>query len=105
MRQWKNWRAIERDGLEKAFPKYAAQVALYQAYLDKTNPALFSVKCRHLRAPAFLRAVLCRARAGMERPRCFIIEATRAGELLPRAYDDPQDWRCRICSHKERCWR
>ena len=29
----------------------------------------------------------------------FIIEATRAGELLPRAYDDPQDWRCRMCSH------
>ena len=28
-----------------------------------------------------------------------IIEATRAGELLPRAYDDPQDWRCRMCSH------
>jgi hypothetical protein len=23
----------------------------------------------------------------------FIIEATRAGELLPRAYDAPQDWR------------
>ena len=35
----------------------------------------------------------------------FIIEATRAGELLPRAYDDPQDWRCRMCSHNERCWR
>jgi hypothetical protein len=38
----KNWRAVERDGLEKAFPKYAAQVALYQAYLNKTNPALFT---------------------------------------------------------------
>ena len=24
----KNWRAVERDGLEKAFPQYAAQVAL-----------------------------------------------------------------------------
>jgi hypothetical protein len=30
----KNWRALERDGLEKTFPQYAAQVALYQAYLD-----------------------------------------------------------------------
>jgi hypothetical protein len=39
----KNWRAVERDGLEKAFPKYAAQVALYQAYLDQTNPALFTI--------------------------------------------------------------
>jgi len=34
-----------------------------------------------------------------------IIEATRAGELLPRAFDDPGDWRCRMCPHKERCWR
>jgi len=39
----KNWRAVERDGLEKTFPQYAAQVALYQAYLDVTNPALFTV--------------------------------------------------------------
>jgi len=39
----KNWRAVERDGLEKASPQYAAQVALYQAYLDVTNPALFTV--------------------------------------------------------------
>jgi hypothetical protein len=66
----KNWRAVERDGLGKTFPHYAAQVSLYQAYL-KIN----------------------------------IIEATRAGELLPRAYDDPEDWRCGVCPHKERCWR
>src|SRR5262245_17698976 len=39
----KNWRAVERDGLEKPFPQYATQVALYQAYLDITNPALFTV--------------------------------------------------------------
>src|SRR5262245_39880643 len=39
----KNWRAVERDGLEKTFPQYAAQFALYQAYLDVTNPALFTV--------------------------------------------------------------
>jgi len=39
----KNWRAVERDGLEKTFPQYAAQISLYQAYLDVTNPALFTV--------------------------------------------------------------
>jgi hypothetical protein len=26
----KNWKATERDGLEKVFPQYAAQVSLYQ---------------------------------------------------------------------------
>ena len=39
----KGWRAIERDGLTGLYHVYAAQVALYQAYLDCTNPALFSV--------------------------------------------------------------
>jgi hypothetical protein len=102
----KNWRALERDGLEKAFPKYAAQVALYMAYLDVTNPALFTAlnadTCEQLH---FLvpfnaeRAQLLSDRA------VSIIEATRAGELLPRAYDDPKDWHCRVCSHVERCWR
>ena len=38
----KNWRALSRNGLEKEFPRYAAQVALYQASLKLTNPALFS---------------------------------------------------------------
>ena len=34
-----------------------------------------------------------------------IIEATRAGELLPRRYDEPTDWHCRTCPHTGRCWR
>ena len=38
----RNWKALERDGLEKTLPQYAAQVSLYQAYLDITNPALFT---------------------------------------------------------------
>jgi len=88
----KNWRALERDNLEKTFPQYAAQVALYQAYLDVTNPALFT-------AVNAERAQLWSDRA------VTVIEATRAGELLPRGYDDPDEWRCRLCPHKERCWR
>ena len=39
----KNFRAVERDGLAKVFPRYAAQVALYQAFLDVTNPALVTI--------------------------------------------------------------
>ena len=34
-----------------------------------------------------------------------IIAATRAGELLPRAYKDPEKFPCKICPHVERCWR
>jgi hypothetical protein len=102
----KNWRAIERDGLEKTLPKYAAQVALYQAYLDKTNPALFTAvnadtcEILHFAVPFNPeRAQHWSDRAAM------IIAATRAGELLPRFIDNPNDWRCKLCAHRERCWR
>jgi hypothetical protein len=102
----KNWRALERDGLEKAFPQYAAQVALYQAYLNITNPALFTATnadtCEWLHFLVLFNAE--RAQYWSDRA-VSIIEATRAGELLPRAFDDPNDWRCRMCPHKERCWR
>jgi hypothetical protein len=101
----KNWRAVERAGLEKTFPQYAAQVALYQAYLNITNPALFTVTnadtCEWLHF--FVPFDAERAQLWSDRA-VNIIEATRAGELLPRAFDDPEDWRCRLCPHKERCW-
>jgi hypothetical protein len=39
----RGWKDVERDGLEKARPQYAAQVWLYQAYLNVTNPALVTI--------------------------------------------------------------
>jgi hypothetical protein len=101
----KNWRAVERDGLEKVFPKYVVQVSLYQAYLDITNPALFTAvnadtcELLHFLVPFDAeRAQLWSDRAAN------IIAATRAGELLPRAYDHPENWHCKVCSHRARCW-
>jgi hypothetical protein len=102
----KGFRAIERDGLVGLYAVYAAQVSIYQAYLDVTNPALFTVtnadNCErlHLLVPfdsALAQRISDRA--------VTIIEATRAGELLGRITDNPDDWRCRICSHRARCWR
>ena len=102
----KNWRALERDGLEKTFPKYAAQTALYQAYLDLTNPALFTAVNGDSCEPLHFCVPFNAERAQLWSDRAVtIIEATRAGELLPRGYDDPADWRCRTCPHVERCWR
>jgi hypothetical protein len=102
----RGWKEVERDGLEKNHSNYLAQVALYQAYLDITNPALFTVTnadtCERLHF--FVPFNAERAQQWSDRA-VNIIEATRAGELLPRAYDDATDWRCRMCPHKERCWR
>jgi hypothetical protein len=103
----KGWRSLDCDGLQKAYPQYAAQVALYQHFLGvEENPAIFSVinadNCErvHLLIPydaGLARATIMRAET--------VIAATRAGELLPRFTGNPDNWRCRLCGHKERCWR
>jgi hypothetical protein len=102
----KGWKAIEHDGLVGLYATYAAQVATYQAYLDVTNPALFSVinadTCERLHFLVPFDAELAQA---MSDRAVAIIEATRAGELLARITEDREDWRCRACSHRERCWR
>jgi hypothetical protein len=101
----KGWRAIDRDGLVGIYAPYAAQVAVYQAYLDRTNPALFSITngdtCERLHLLVPFDAVLAQQ---VNDRAVDIIEATRAGELLDRITDNPRDWRCKMCSHRTRCW-
>jgi len=101
----RSWRTLERDGLEKTFPHYAAQVALYQAYLNVTNPALFTATNADTCEWLHFLVPFNTERAQFWSDRAVnIIEATRAGELLPRAFDNSDDWRCRMCPHKKRCW-
>jgi hypothetical protein len=102
----KNYRSVERDGLAKVFPKYAAQVALYQAFLQITSPALVTIvnadTCErlHFTVPFNVRL----AQEASDRA-VTIIEATRAGEPLPRLDPGLEDFRCRMCPHIERCRR
>jgi hypothetical protein len=103
----KGWRSLDRDGIDKANPQYAAQVALYQQYLGvNDHPAIFTCvnadTCErlHILVPFDPEG----ARVWTERAQT-IINATRAGELLPRFTEDPNHFRCRLCGHKERCWR
>ena len=34
-----------------------------------------------------------------------VISATEAGELLPRGFNDPTHFECRMCAWQDRCWR
>jgi hypothetical protein len=100
-----SFREIERDGLEKKHANYLVQVALYQAYLNITNPALFTVtnpdSCEWLHFLVPFDAE--RAQAWSDRA-ANIIAATRAGELLPRGFSDPDRFPCKQCPHVSRCW-
>jgi hypothetical protein len=88
------------------FPRYASQIALYQAYLDINHPALVTVcnadTCErlHFTVPFDARC----AQEASDRA-LMVIEATRAGELLERFDPSCEDFRCRMCSHRERCLR
>ena len=102
----KGWRSLERDGVEKAYPQYAAQICIYQAYLDVTeHPAILTAvnadTCERLHMLVPFNAE--RAQAWSDRA-VTIIEATRAGELLPRFTNNQNDWRCKFCGHRDRCW-
>jgi hypothetical protein len=101
------WKKIEKYGLRQAYPQYFDQCQLYMAYLGlDENPALFSAvnsdNCEilHLLVPFNGEA----AQAASDRA-VSVIKATKAGELLPRITEKgPTDWRCKVCSHKDRCW-
>ena len=100
------WRSLDRDGLGKAYPHYAVQVLMYQHYLGLTeHPAIFTATncntCERLHLLVQFDAVA--ARTWVDRA-ITIINATRAGELLPRLAKTPTNPCCVKCSHTERCW-
>lgn len=103
----KSWRDLENNGLAVAKPVYAAQVALYQAHLElHENPAIFTAinadtMDLYVELVPFDAALAQRMTDRAVR----VITATEAGELLPRAFNDPTHFECRMCAWQDRCWR
>lgn len=103
----KGWMKLSKDGLAKAYPGYADQVALYQAYLNLTeNPCIFTASNMDTMELLHLLIPFDQERAQIASDRAVqVIGAQLAGETLPRVTDNPEDWRCRFCSHREGCWK
>jgi len=102
----KNWREIAKHGVAKAKPVYAAQIALYQAYLGLTEtPALFTAinkdTCEIWHELVPFDAALAQSASDKA---VTILRACDAGELLPRHTSDPEHFECRFCAWKARCW-
>jgi hypothetical protein len=107
----KAWRETSTKGVAAAKPVYAAQVAVYQAYMDATvpgiaeNPALFTAinkdtaELHHELVP--FDADLAQR---MSDRAVRILRATDAGELLPRVASEPGYFECRFCPWARRCW-
>ena len=102
----KGFAQLVRHGLAKSHPKYAAQIAVYQAYLGLTNPAVFTalnadtmeIHARLVRFDAEL-AQTCIDRA------VSVLLATDHGETLPRVTDNPEFFGCAMCPWRVRCWK
>jgi hypothetical protein len=103
----KSWRELEKHRLAVAKPVYAAQIALYQSYLElHEHPALFTaVNADTMEIYAELVPFDAGLAQRMSDRAARVIQATEAGELLPRAFTDPTHFECKFCAWAERCWR
>lgn len=107
----KNWRETAAKGVVITKPVYAAQIAIYQAYMEPTvpgiseAPALFTAinkdtaELHHELVP-FDGALAQR----MSDRAVRILQATDARELLPRIARERDFHECRMCPWAERCW-
>ena len=103
----KNWRACVKDGVAVAKPVYAAQIAIYQAYLElHEQPAIFTaVNADTMEIYTELVPFDGALAQRMSDRALKVISATDAGELLPRGLLDPTHFECRMCAWQDRCWR
>ncbi len=103
----KSWNEVVKKGVTAAKPVYAAQIAMYQAYMDLTEaPALFTARNRDTQQLYHEVVPFDSALAQRMSDRAVqILEATKAGELLSRITKDPNYFQCRWCDFAERCWK
>ena len=103
----KSWRDLEKNRLAISKPVYAAQVALYQAYLElHEHPAIFTaVNADTMEIYVELVPFDAALAQRMSDRAVKVITATEAGELLPRAFTDQTHFECRMCAWQDRCWR
>ena len=103
----KSWRDVEKHKLAVSKPVYAAQIALYQSYLQlHEHPALFTaVNADTMEIYAELIPFDAGLAQRMSDRAARVIGASEAGELLPRSFADPSHFECKFCSWSDRCWK
>jgi len=102
----KGWQDVKKRGLAISKPVYAAQIAINQAYMDMTAPALFTALNKnteelHHELVPFDQALAQRMSDRLLR----VVEATEGQQLLPRGFSDPQNYKCKWCDFAGTCWK
>jgi hypothetical protein len=110
-----SWKDVVKRGLTLSKPVYAAQIALYQAYLELPNPALFTALNRDTMElyselvpfdPSLAQSMSDRA--------VDVVRASDSRELLPQVAQERTSALCRggisagewhgACAWQDRCW-
>lgn len=107
----KSWKDTQKRGLVLSKPVYAAQIAIYQAYLDgavpsvASNPALFTAINKDT-AELYIELLPFDAALAqkMSDRAVNILQACDAHELLPRIANDSAHHVCTMCAWQDRCW-
>jgi hypothetical protein len=106
-----SWRDTVKRGVALAKPVYAAQIAVYQAYMEATipgiaaNPALFTAINKDSEEIHFELVPFDGGLAQRMSDRAVrVITATEAGEILPRLATTPTHVECKACPWQDRCW-
>ena len=105
-------RDAKKKGLTVSKPIYAAQVAIYQAYMESQiegickNPALFTAINKDSAEIHFELIDFDQELAQKTSDKAVkILCATEAHELLPRIAIDSTHFECKFCPWQKRCWR
>ena len=107
----KSWNDVVKKGLAVSKPIYAAQIAIYQAYMESSiegisrNPALFAAINKDNAEVHFELVPFDKSLAQKSSNRAvMILRATEAHELLPRITNDSSYFECKFCPWQKRCW-
>jgi hypothetical protein len=102
----KGWREMEKKKIRQAKWVYYVQCQLYMAYMELTeNPTLFTAINKDT-SELYFEDILFDSQVAQDASDrgVRIVEASLAGELLPRIAQDPSWYQCKWCAWGERCW-
>ena len=103
----RKFKEFVRVGVAQANKTYAAQIAVYQAYMDLTdNPALFTVVNKNTSEIHFEFVPFDKALAQKISDRGVqILTATESSEILPRISHTREYHLCKWCEFQNTCWQ
>jgi len=102
----KKFKEFVRNGVAVANPVYAAQVALYQAYMDLAeHPCCFTVLNKNT-SEIYIELMPFNAELAQSTSdkAVNIIKATNAEEMLPRVAQNNDYYGCKWCEFRNTCW-